>query len=367
MLSDPADFENDLFAKVASGVAATLLLLTGCRPADQIRTYRVAKPKAEASEASTQRVSTPVASAKPQGEPTDRMIGAILRSPSQAWFFKAVGPREPLDEAADTIRGFLESVRIEGDRPEWSVPEGWTEKPGGGMRLATLTIPHADGAGETELSVIGLGLADDWDTQVLDNVNRWRRQLQQPPVTAATLDTAIEPLGEESNGAVLIDQVGWFEGGSMAPFAGAAPRTPPVAPTRPAANELKDKKPAAWTEGPASSMRKASYEAPGDVAITAFAFNAAGAMSDRVANVNRWRGEVGLDPTDAEQLAEETEEITLLGEEGAYFELVGKTETTYAAMTERDGQVWFFKLRGPGEAAEAQRDAFREWLESLSL
>lgn len=350
------------------------MLAVGCRPADEIRTYRIAKPEAETPSAgptATAPTTPPAVAPRPQGEPTDRLLGSILRSPSQAWFFKAVGPRAAIDSSADVITAFLNSVRIEGDQPEWTTPDGWTEKRGGGMRLATLTIPTPDSPGETELSVIGLGLADDWDTQVLDNLNRWRKQLNQPPVQAVALAEAVEPLSEAGEGAVLIDQVGWFDGGSMPPFAGATPKAspvvPPVAPPHGGSEDLNGEKPEAWADGPASTMRKASFEAPGGAAVTAFAFNAAGAMGDRVANVNRWRGEIGLPATDAEKLAAETEAMPLLGGDGAYFELVGEEETTYAAMVVRDGQVWFFKIRGASEAVEAQREAFRGWLKSLSL
>lgn len=330
--------------------------------------YRIAKPEAESAPA---RPAAPVATPRPQGEPTDRLLGAILRSPGQAWFFKTVGPRAAIEASAEEITAFLKSIRVEGDRPVWTTPDGWAEKPGSGMRLATLGIPLPSGEGETELSVIGLGLADDWDTQVLDNVNRWRKQLKQPPVTADTLAETVSSLDDAGEGAVLIDEAGWFDGGSMPPFAGAAPRPPAAAPPAIApprgSAELKYDQPEAWTDGPASSMRKASLATPGGAAVTAFAFNAAGAMGDRVANVNRWRGEIGLPATDAEQLAGETEEMTLLGEEGAYFELVGKEETTYVAMAIRDGQVWFFKLRGASDAVKAEREAFRGWLKSLSL
>ncbi|WP_146443881.1 hypothetical protein [Botrimarina colliarenosi] len=361
-------------------LALLVALASGCRPEDEVRTYRIAKPdNSEAAPA----VTAPAVAAPPQGEPTDRMLGAIVPGPSRAWFFKAVGPVGAIDEAADAITEFLASIRFDGDEPTWETPDGWTESRAAGMRLATLQVPAGDGAAPIELSVIGLPLVAEWDAQVLDNVNRWRKQLKQPPLDAAALAAETRPLADVAEEAVLVDLLGWFDGGTMAPFAGGAaapkpstppstpPSVPPVAP--PAApfpigsSELKSQTPDGWTAGPPSTMRKASLKTPGGAEVTAFAFPAAGAMGDRLANVNRWRGEVKLDPTTDEGLAEAAEAMPLLGAEGSYFELVGPDETTHAAMVERDGQVWFFKLRGPRDEVAAQRDAFRAWLGSLSL
>src|SRR5882724_4414392 len=56
--------------------------------------------------------------------------------------------------------------------------------------------------------------------------------------------------------------------------------------------------PANWTVKPASAMRKGSYRVPGpdgtdaDLSITAFP----GDVGGRLANVNRWRGQLELPP-----------------------------------------------------------------------
>lgn len=345
-----------------------LAALLGCRQADQVETYRIAKPEGDTRPAAS---APPTAPAAPAGDPTDRMIGSILPGEGQAWFFKVVGPLERVDASADTIKTFLASVKLEGQRPTWETPGGWTERPQQGMRLATLELP-GEGA-PLEMSVIGLPRTGDWDAQVLDNVNRWRKQLKLEPLAAGELADATESLDGD---AVLIDATGWFDGGSMPPFAGRAPfaggaaTTPPRAapPTpRAPAGGLQYETPEGWADAPGSAMRKASLRTAGGAEVTAFVFPAAGAMGDPLENVNRWRREVGLAPTDAAALAEESETIDLLGGEGTYVELVGAQETTHAAMVQRDGGVWFFKIRGPGEAVAAERDTFREWLGTLSL
>ena len=379
-----------LFARQAAPVVAFAVCLTalaGCRPEEEVRTYRIAKP-ADAPAAATVAALEPAIAAKPpSGEPTDRMLGSIVPGSSQAWFFKAVGPKAALDNAADTIIEFLGSVRLDGERPKWETPADWNESPATGMRLATFMIPAEDEATPIELSVIGLPLVGDWDAQLLDNANRWRKQLQQPPLEADAAKTELKPLDDVAKGAVLFDAVGWFDGGTMAPFAGGGaapfasaappatmPATPPVQeppaePPAPASREggLKYDLPEGWTEAPADPMRKVSLRTPGGAALSGFSFPLVGVMGDPLQNVNRWRGEIGLDPITEGDLKTQSEEIELLGGDGAYFELVGATETTHAVMLVRDNQVWFFKLRGPVDEVAKQRDAFKTWLGSLSL
>ena len=369
-----------------------LFVSSGCRPSEEISTRTIkAPPESQAAAPLEPAASSAGSSTKPaaapaaeRGEPTHRMLAAILKAGDKAWFLKAVGSIDAIAAAKPPIDEFLQTVKVEDGKPVWDVPEGWTEKPASQMRLATLVIP-AEGVPEgIELSVIGLPLVgENWTAQVLSNVNRWLKQLGREVVTAEKLADVTTPLSVVE-GATLMDTTGWY-GGGMAPFAKApfanapfaqkpvgkkrAP-TKPVAPilSRPTSTELKFDTPEGWTDKPGSAMRKASLATPGGAEVTAFAFpTTAPAMSDPLANINRWRREVGLEPTTAEKLTEESSEITLSGGTATYAELVGTTETTYAAMTTRGNRVWFFKLRGPSEAVAAQQEAFKAWLDSMQI
>ncbi|CAN0351119.1 unnamed protein product [Ectocarpus sp. 4 AP-2014] len=226
------------------------------------------------------------------------------------------------------------------------------------------------------MSVIGLPLVSDWDSQVLDNVNRWRKQLKLPATDAAGLLESAKPLEGGVEKAVLVDLNGWFEAGGMAPFAGgrrSPPPTPPsakpVIPTAPTGGkQLKSDTPDGWvSEDKVGSIRKVSLKTPGGAEVTGFVFPAAGMMADPLFNANRWRSEIGLPPTTAEELAEQTEPVELLGGAGKYFGFVGDTEATSVAMVQAGDGVWFFKLRGSKDEVAAQNDVFRTWLGSLSL
>ena len=59
----------------------------------------------------------------------------------------------------------------------WTLPMGWKELPGGGMRLATLVPPQE--AGKSEVSIVVLSGDSGGE---LANVNRWRGQVGLPPI-----------------------------------------------------------------------------------------------------------------------------------------------------------------------------------------
>ncbi|MFM7818144.1 MAG: hypothetical protein ACKPGI_14400, partial [Verrucomicrobiota bacterium] len=76
-------------------------------------------------------------------------------------------------------------------RTPWTVPPGWTEKPStGGMRIATYAVTAPDGRA-VDISVVPLGAAAG---SLLDNVNRWRGELELAPVTEADLPRLLSPV-----------------------------------------------------------------------------------------------------------------------------------------------------------------------------
>lgn len=66
----------------------------------------------------------------------------------------------------------------------WSLPSGWAETPGDGMRFATLKLPVA---GRVEATVVVLPGPAGGE---LANVNRWRGQIALPPIDEAALAKA---------------------------------------------------------------------------------------------------------------------------------------------------------------------------------
>ena len=188
----------------------------GCNSREDIVQYRVPKKKPR----------------------MDRMLGAIISQTSDSWwFFKTSGDKIDVDQRADEFKKLIRSVRFVGDKPEWSLPEGWTKKPGQGMRFATLECETS--GGKLELSVTRLGNNLPPEKYLLMNVNRWRRELQLPPIKNDALEKETEQLDSVGGGVAgwIVDWEGQLKNTGMqrppmaGPFAGGgAPRPPSLTP-----------------------------------------------------------------------------------------------------------------------------------------
>jgi len=85
-----------------------------------------------------------------------------------------------------------------------------------------------------------------------------------------------------------------------------------------------------------------------------------------LANVNRWRGQVGLAPLDAAALAGNSKTVTTAGGDRAtWVELVGSDKTILGAIVARDGVSWFFKLTAPPAVAGRHKESFERFVRSL--
>lgn len=370
------------------------VLSVGCRPQDEIRAYNT--PKEEAP-----RVQ-PVANET--GAASDRMLAAVLPDGERAWFFKVTGPIGEVDQAAADIEKFFASIRPAADKPhpEWSVPTGWQEVAGSGMRAATILIPI--GAKPLDLSVTPL----PWrgaPGELLSNVNRWRGQMQLPPVDEAGLAKDVSEISVGDAKLTIVDLRGKFQSGSMnSPFAGgAADGQPPFAsPAASAANSnelpaghppvavtanpptttsgstapFKFDLPEGWQARPAGGMRKVDLlvqQGDKSAVFTAIDFPADSPpmMSDPIANVRRWRGEVGLPPLSDEEIKATMRPVEIDGSRAMFVEAVpdnGQPQAeraTMAAMFTRGDSIWFFKLSGDRDAVAAQKDKFERFLKSV--
>lgn len=92
----------------------------------------------------------------------------------------------------------------------WTVPAGWTEKPGSGMRVATIAIKA--GGGSAELSVVALaGMAGG----MLANINRWRGQLGLPEIGEAQLGKTASKVASPAGEVTVVEFTGAGGKGSL--------------------------------------------------------------------------------------------------------------------------------------------------------
>jgi hypothetical protein len=374
-------------------------IMFGCRPADQIQTYTVPKE------------APPIAAAPaPSGEPSDRMLAAILPDGDKAWFLKVVGPLAAVAEQEQPINDFFASVRAAPDkpRPDWKLPAGWEERAGSGMRIATITIPATPKPLEISVTLLPWSGSPD---ETLVNVNRWRGQMQLPEIGPQGLADCTHEIVAGDAKVTIADLRGHMKSGGMSPPFAGGDRTdagtpsglptghPPIAggaaaglpaghppidagaetPAPRSESPLSYESPPSWHEKPASGMRKASFSVSdgtqlADVSVIDFPAAAGPMMADPLANVNRWRGEVGLPQVTEDELPHVTESILIDGQTATLVDAVpdsGKPQEsqadrgTLAAMLKNGDTIWFFKLTGSRDLVAAQRDQFKAFLKSV--
>jgi hypothetical protein len=158
-------------------------------------------------------------------------------------------------------------------------------------------------------------------------------------------------------------------GGPAAPAAGTSMADAAV-PTASGA-DLSWLAPAEWSPKPPAPMRKASYGVPGadagaELSITAFP----GDVGGELANVNRWRSQIGQAPLRPEEL---DASVTREQANGLSFTIVelapgggdANGKAILGAIVPFAGSTWFFKLTGPGPAVKAAKPAFILFLRSV--
>jgi len=135
--------------------------------------------------------------------------------------------------------------------------------------------------------------------------------------------------------------------------------------------------PEGWRELPASTMKVLSFEAgrpmelPAELSVSVFP----GDVGGQVANINRWRRQVGLGPLDPAVAEDFIEELTISGMPGWEVDFTGPagsgadggTARVRVAVVFREGQSWFFKLMGNVAAVEGELANYRAFLQTVQF
>lgn len=128
--------------------------------------------------------------------------------------------------------------------------------------------------------------------------------------------------------------------------------------------------PEGWSEVPATSaMRLATLmvEVPGgdpvEVAVTSFP----GDVGGDLANVNRWRGQMGLEPLAQENLEAALDRFSSPGYAGYFLRIDGATGTMLAAGIRdvKGGRSWFVRIMTDPATATALQDHVRAFAASF--
>lgn len=124
-------------------------------------------------------------------------------------------------------------------------------------------------------------------------------------------------------------------------------------------------------------MRRASFVAKGadgqtaDIAVTVFP----GDVGGLVANINRWRGQLGLGPIAPDEISSITSNLDVNGTKATAVDFEGGTSPAGATHPQRlivvtiphAGNSWFFKMTGDAPLVEAQKEAFLQFVNSVKF
>jgi hypothetical protein len=142
-----------------------------------------------------------------------------------------------------------------------------------------------------------------------------------------------------------------------------------------ASTQLTWKTPAGWTEVPPSKMRVGSFKVTGadgkqaDVSVIPLP----GMAGTDAANVNRWRGQVGLPEVTDNDLQKAAENVEAGGQPAQLYDIAGTNlagggaERILGVIQHRDDMAWFYKMTGDADLVEQQKPAFIEFLKSLNF
>jgi len=124
--------------------------------------------------------------------------------------------------------------------------------------------------------------------------------------------------------------------------------------------------PAEWTAKALSAMRKGSFSVKGyggeaDLSITAFPGNTGGLE----ANLNRWRGQVGLPAQSPAEVTAATEKIDSGNLQFLLVDYGNHGSRLVGAILPYDGNTWFFKLLGPDALVARTKPAFLDFLRTV--
>jgi hypothetical protein len=133
--------------------------------------------------------------------------------------------------------------------------------------------------------------------------------------------------------------------------------------------------PPAWVEQPPSGMRVASFlvtarrGTQADVSVVALAGEAGGAL----ANINRWREQLELEPVSEQDLPRLSTTMSAGGQKMLLVDFTSRRpliqdmhkQRTVAAVAERGETTWFFKMMGEESAVKEARPDFLRFLRSV--
>ncbi len=133
--------------------------------------------------------------------------------------------------------------------------------------------------------------------------------------------------------------------------------------------------PSGWETVPPGEMRLASFRVNGSAGKTADVsiVPLAGGGGSDLANLNRWRGQVGLGEVTEAEIPKLAQPVEIAGKTGQIFDLAGENAGSgekvriLVATLRLNDVAWFFKMTGDSDLVTQQKPAFVEFLKTMKF
>jgi hypothetical protein len=168
---------------VLPGLLAVTALFTSCRK-PEVQTYRVAKEPTSSTADSAGSSDGRVASTNAPATPT---------APATAEAASPAGNRMA-NTAVPTAAG---------PGLVWTAPSHWKAKPAGAMRKGSFAIEGEGGGADLSITAFPGDVGGD-----LANLNRWRSQIDLPPISAGEFDSAVQRVEKNGLRMTIVDLAG---------------------------------------------------------------------------------------------------------------------------------------------------------------
>jgi hypothetical protein len=148
------------------------------------------------------------------------------------------------------------------------------------------------------------------------------------------------------------------------------PSRPTIAPPpRPTGSDaLAWQLPKGWTEARTGGMRFATLKPPTEGNVDVSVVMLPGAAGGELANVNRWRGQIGLPPVDEASRAQVRKEVPSKAGMISVYDFTNEAankQRMVVGLLLVDGRSWFLKMVGDASAIEPARADFLDLLATL--
>jgi hypothetical protein len=319
----------------------------------------------------------------------------------------------PAPEAAQPDMGSPSDAAMSLPAIKYQLPEGWQEKPPSDMRVASFSAPGLNGQ-SADVSVIPLPVVG----RDLELINMWRGRVQLPatsdpdavnrakPVAVGAEQGRLfdfvseKPIMGKSRQRLLVamltrDTMSWFfkitgedecvtsQKAKFLQFLKSVSfveNIPPQIADIPAPSTGNGNTDSIWTVPPGwqpmppAQFLLAEYSISGANGAKA-EVNVAemgGEGGGLLANVNRWRGQIGLGVIGENDLPQFAQALDVPGGTATLVDLAGMDAKTGAttrligAIVSQTGRTWFYKLMGAAPIVARQKDAFTKFIQSAN-